>query len=84
MSETHAAAVTGKSPLLKALRRLAFIADSSEPLTLMDLSRALRLPKPTCYRLACSPASLRRGPKLLAGVARKGNSRRQISLQSVK
>jgi DNA-binding IclR family transcriptional regulator len=52
MSETDATASSGKSPLLRALRLLAFIADSREPLTLMDLSRTLRLPKPTCYRLA--------------------------------
>lgn len=41
-----------KSPVLKALRLLAHIAGSSEPLALAEISRALRLPKPTTYRLA--------------------------------
>ena len=41
-----------KSPVLKALRLLAHIADSTEPPGLADLSRAMRLPKPTAYRLA--------------------------------
>lgn len=41
-----------KSPVHKALRLLSHIAQSREPVTLADLSRALRLPKPTTYRLA--------------------------------
>jgi IclR family transcriptional regulator, acetate operon repressor len=41
-----------RSPVLKALRLLAHIASSSEPPALAELSRAIRLPKPTTYRLA--------------------------------
>lgn len=41
-----------KSPVLKALRLLAHVAQCDEPLMLADLSRAVRLPKPTGYRLA--------------------------------
>lgn len=41
-----------KSPVLKALRLLAHIADSTAPPGLAELSRAMRLPKPTTYRLA--------------------------------
>lgn len=41
-----------KSPVLKALRLLSHVAQCHEPLMLADLSRAVRLPKPTSYRLA--------------------------------
>lgn len=41
-----------RSPVIKALRLLAHIAESNEPVALTDLSRALSLPKPTGYRLA--------------------------------
>ena len=41
-----------KSPVLKALRLLSHVAQCHEPPMLADLSRAVRLPKPTSYRLA--------------------------------
>lgn len=41
-----------KSPVLKALRLLAHVSASPEPVALADLTRALQLPKPTSYRLA--------------------------------
>jgi DNA-binding IclR family transcriptional regulator len=41
-----------KSSVLKALRLLSHVAQSFEPVMLADLSRAVRLPKPTSYRLA--------------------------------
>lgn len=41
-----------KSPVVKALRLLADIASSSEPVALAELSRRLNMPKPTTYRLA--------------------------------
>src|SRR5438046_3198406 len=40
------------SPVLKALRLLSHVARSHEPVALAELSRALKLPKPTSYRLA--------------------------------
>jgi IclR family transcriptional regulator, acetate operon repressor len=40
------------SPVLKALRLLAFIAHSGEPVALSEMTRALGLPKPTSHRLA--------------------------------
>jgi IclR family transcriptional regulator, acetate operon repressor len=43
-----------RSPVLKALRLLAHLAGSSEPVALSELSRALKLPKPTTHRLARS------------------------------
>ena len=43
-----------RSPVLKALRLLAHVAVSSEAPSLADLSRAMKLPKPTAYRLARS------------------------------
>jgi DNA-binding IclR family transcriptional regulator len=52
MNETLAGSATDKSPVLKALRLLAHIAGGGEPAALADLSRALKLPKPTAYRLA--------------------------------
>lgn len=53
MSETAVGLTqTEKSPVLKALRLLSHVAMSQEPLTLADLTRALKLPKPTSYRLA--------------------------------
>lgn len=53
MNETPSAtAQAGKSPVTKALRILTHLAESEEPLALADLSRALKLPKPTSYRLA--------------------------------
>ena len=41
-----------KSPVLKALSLLSHVAQCDEPVMLADLSRAVRLPKPTSYRLA--------------------------------
>jgi len=41
-----------RSPVVKALRLLADLAGSSEPVALAELSRRLKLPKPTTYRLA--------------------------------
>lgn len=41
-----------RSPVLKALRLLTHLADSGEPVSLAELSRALRLPKPTAHRLS--------------------------------
>lgn len=41
-----------RSPVLKALRLLSHVAHCGEPIMLAELSRALRLPKPTSYRLA--------------------------------
>ena len=41
-----------RSPVLKAFRLLAHLAASKEPLALAELSRALKLPKPTTHRLA--------------------------------
>ena len=43
-----------RSPVVKALRLLAYLAASSEPVSLAALSRALKLPKPTTHRLARS------------------------------
>src|SRR5437764_3755912 len=40
------------SPVLKALRLLAYIAHSGEPVALSEITRALGLPKPTSHRLA--------------------------------
>ncbi len=41
-----------RSPVMKALRLLAHIAASQEAPGLADLSRAMKLPKPTTHRLA--------------------------------
>ena len=41
-----------RSPVMKALRLLTQLARSPEPMGLADISRALKLPKPTSYRLA--------------------------------
>jgi DNA-binding IclR family transcriptional regulator len=41
-----------RSPVFKALRLLAHIAGRDEPPTLAELSRAMKLPKPTTFRLA--------------------------------
>lgn len=41
-----------RSPVVKALRLLAHLAQSEEPVALAELSRALKMPKPTLYRLA--------------------------------
>lgn len=41
-----------KSPVLKALRLLSHVAQCGAPVMLAELSRAVRLPKPTSYRLA--------------------------------
>lgn len=46
------AATSGKSPVVKALRLLAHIAGRDEPPMLAELSRAMKLPKPTTFRLA--------------------------------
>ena len=43
-----------RSPVTKALRLLAHLAVAKEPVALADISRALKLPKPTTYRLAKS------------------------------
>lgn len=43
-----------RSPVLKAFRLLAYLAASKEPIALAELSRALKLPKPTTHRLANS------------------------------
>lgn len=43
-----------RSPVLKAFRLLTHLASSSEPVALAELSRALKLPKPTTHRLARS------------------------------
>jgi IclR family transcriptional regulator, acetate operon repressor len=43
-----------RSPVVKALRLLAYLAANKESVALADLSRALKLPKPTVYRLARS------------------------------
>jgi IclR family transcriptional regulator, acetate operon repressor len=40
------------SPVLKALRLLVYVAYSDEPVALAEMTRALRLPKPTSHRLA--------------------------------
>jgi DNA-binding IclR family transcriptional regulator len=53
MDETGSTASdTERSPVMKALRLLAHLARSPEPMALADISRALKLPKPTSYRLA--------------------------------
>jgi DNA-binding IclR family transcriptional regulator len=53
MSETiKDASDADKSPVLRALSLLSHVATSAEPVALADLARALRLPKPTSYRLA--------------------------------
>jgi IclR family transcriptional regulator, acetate operon repressor len=43
-----------RSPVIKALRLLAHLAANKDAVALADLSRALKLPKPTTYRLARS------------------------------
>ncbi len=40
------------SPVIKALRLLSHLAHSTRPAALAELSRALKLPKPTVHRLA--------------------------------
>ena len=45
-------AEAAKSPVIKALRVLSYVAKCDEPVKLADLSRAVRLPKPTSHRLA--------------------------------
>lgn len=50
MNETIPA--SDKSPVVKALRLLAHIAGRDEPPMLAELSRAMKLPKPTTFRLA--------------------------------
>jgi len=42
----------GNSPVLKALKLFAYVAQASERPMLAELSRAVALPKPTSYRLA--------------------------------
>ena len=42
------------SSVAKALRLLAHLADAKGPVALADISRSLKLPKPTTYRLARS------------------------------
>jgi IclR family transcriptional regulator, acetate operon repressor len=42
----------GNSPVLRALKLFAYVAQASEPPMLAELSRAVALPKPTSYRLA--------------------------------
>jgi IclR family transcriptional regulator, acetate operon repressor len=41
-----------KSPIIKALRLLGYLAQSRQPVALAEMSRALRLPKATGHRLA--------------------------------
>ena len=41
-----------RSPVLKAFRLLTHLAASRQPVALAELSRALKLPKPTTHRLA--------------------------------
>ena len=41
-----------RSPVMKAFQLLTQLARSPEPMGLADISRALKLPKPTSYRLA--------------------------------
>jgi len=43
-----------KSPVLKALRLLTHVAGHREPVALAEMARALRLPKPTTFRLAAA------------------------------
>jgi IclR family acetate operon transcriptional repressor len=43
--------IADKSPVTKALKLLACVAGSREPIALADLSRSIGLPKPTTYRL---------------------------------
>jgi IclR family acetate operon transcriptional repressor len=43
--------IADKSPVTKALKLLACVAGSREPIALADLSRTIGLPKPTTYRL---------------------------------
>ena len=52
MSGTVPADDRDRSPVLKAFRLLAHLAASRQPVALADLSRALKLPKPTTHRLA--------------------------------
>lgn len=53
MNETAIGLDTAKrSPVMKALRLLAYLARSPEPLALADIARAMKMPKPTSYRLA--------------------------------
>ena len=53
MNETNnEVAEPDKSPVIKALRLLSYVAQSREPIALAELTRALHLPKPTTYRLA--------------------------------
>lgn len=40
------------SPILKAIRLLAHVASEETPVTLADLSAAVKLPKPTVHRIA--------------------------------
>ena len=54
MSETRSLSSAERSPVVKALRLLAHIAGSREAPALAELSRAMKLPKPTAYRLARS------------------------------
>ncbi len=52
MNEMASNLAAARSPVVKALRLLERIASANEPTALADLSRALKLPKPTTYRLA--------------------------------
>jgi DNA-binding IclR family transcriptional regulator len=58
MDETQSLATADKSPVTKALRLLACVASSQEPMALADLSRSIGLPKPTTYRLLRSLESV--------------------------
>jgi len=42
----------GNSPILKAARILSYVAREEAPVSLADLSAAVKLPKPTVYRIA--------------------------------
>lgn len=55
MKETLTAGTgTDRSPVAKALKLLAHLANNKDAVALADLSRALKIPKPTTYRLARS------------------------------
>jgi IclR family acetate operon transcriptional repressor len=54
LDETLPMAIDERSPVTKALRLLAHLAIAKEPVALAEISRALKLPKPTTYRLAQS------------------------------
>ncbi len=54
MNETAPRDDKHRSPVVKAFRLLTHLAASAQPVALAELSRALKLPKPTTHRLAQS------------------------------